>query len=206
MVVSYPKMTEGKTMRAIFISAVSAAILTGCGAQSPNDGAQYFDNVTPNAAALQAEQQRLESAGNLPAQNLPIIATNSQGSDTISNTQDFEKTKERETIASDAARIAALKGNYQQVTPTAVPTRQGGVNLASYALQQANAVGEKSYRRFNVGLSNCGKYRDDPDGAQRAFLAAGGPQKDRKRLDADGDGFACDWNPDFYRNLLKTNG
>lgn len=199
-------------MRVIVATVVSAVILVGCGTSSPNDGAQYFDNITPNPATLQMETQQLEEAetATLPAQTQtqtqPEIALNTQGSDTISNSQDFAKTKERETIASDAARIAALKGTYQQVAPTAVPTRQGGVNLASYALKQNNAVGEKIYKRFNIGLSNCGKYRANPDGAQRAFLEAGGPERDRKRLDPDGDGFACGWNPDFYRNMLKTNG
>ena len=31
-------------------------------------------------------------------------------------------------------------------------------------------------------------------------MIKGGP-KDYWRLDNDGDGFACDWNPNFYRNL-----
>ena len=201
-------------MRTIFLTAVSSVLLAACGASNPNDGTQYFDSITPNATTMEAEQKRLENAENvtlLPqtdtaSQTVPIVPLNPQGSATISDTQDFEKTKQRETRQSDAAKIAALKGTYQQVAPTAVPTRRDGVNLASYALKQSNAVGEKVYSRFNVGLSNCNKYRNDPDAAQQAFLAAGGPQRDRKRLDPDGDGFACNWNPDFYRNMLKNNG
>lgn len=126
----------------------------------------------------------------------------------ISNSQQFRQVTSRETIESDAARIAALKAQYQVVDPTqvSVPVRSGGVNLADYALKQKNAVGEQVYKRFGGGLSGCSRYKTKPEEAQRVFLANGGPEKDRRRLDTDGDGFACGWNPDFYRNMLRTNG
>ena len=38
-----------------------------------------------------------------------------------------------------------------------------------------------------------------PDQAQIDFLARGGPERDRKGLDPDGDGFACSWNPAPFR-------
>ena len=40
----------------------------------------------------------------------------------------------------------------------------------------------------------CLRYPTD-DAAQEAFLKAGGPARDPKKLDPDGDGFACDWDP-----------
>ncbi len=198
-------------MRAIILTVVAGTVLAACTPSNPNDGAQYFDSITPNAATLAAEEQKLARVenGTTPTEagpSAPIIASNPQGTATISDSQSFARTKERETIESDAAKIAALKSTYQQVSPTAVPTRSGGVNLAAYALKQTNAVGERVYRRFNVGLSNCSRYRNDADAAQRAFLSAGGPEKDSRRLDPDGDGFACTWNPDFYRSLLQNNG
>ena len=43
------------------------------------------------------------------------------------------------------------------------------------------------------------------DEAQRKFLKDGGPYKDRFNLDPDGDGFACDWDPEIYRKLSIPN-
>lgn len=90
------------------------------------------------------------------------------------------------------------------VSPTALPNRVDGVNIALYAAQSGNAVGERVYSRSAgarvSGVGSCGRYRD-PDAAQRAFLAAGGPQVDKLGLDPDGDGFACSWDPAPYRAL-----
>lgn len=87
--------------------------------------------------------------------------------------------------------------------PTNVPT-DGGVNVALFAKQTTNQIGQKIYdRSFGARISSagaCGRYRSDDD-AQRAFLAAGGPDRDPLGLDPDGDGFACDWNPAPYRAL-----
>ncbi len=200
-------------MRAILSSLAVCSLLVACGApQAPNDQDQYFDNITPDPAALQAQDNRLRAAETgTTAQNvqLPAETTNTtvavgQENAAISNTQDFKAVTEKETIASDAAKLAALKESYTVIEPEALPQRSGdGVNLAAYALSQKHAVGTRVYRRFSVGGNNCGRYRTDPDGAQRAFLKAGGPAKDRRRLDSDGDGFACGWNPDRYRSLLQ---
>lgn len=87
--------------------------------------------------------------------------------------------------------------------PTNVPS-ENGVNVALFARQTTNQVGQKIYDRSFAGrvasMGACGRYRSDDD-AQRAFLAAGGPDRDSLGLDADGDGFACDWNPAPYRAL-----
>lgn len=185
-----------------------AALLAACTPTPPNDGEQYFDNITPDPSALAAEEERLalaENTVNVRRVKRKATAPADQKATGISRTQDFSVVTEQETIESDAAKLAALKKEYKVVEPTAVPTRDGSVNLAAYAVSQSNAVGTKVYRRFNIGISNCGRYRDDPDGAQRAFLEAGGPEKDRKRLDPDGDGFACGWNPDTYRRLLTAS-
>ena len=65
-------------------------------------------------------------------------------------------------------------------------------------------MGAKLYKRsrFNAGNKynrSCGELRHQ-DQAQIAFLAAGGPEKDRKGMDPDGDGYACTWDPSVYRN------
>ena len=202
-------------MRGTCLIIAALVGLVACAPPPPNDGDQYFDNITPDPSALQAENQRLANAENgtatapaTPATTAAVAEVDPNAPATISNTQDFQRIKEKETIESDAAKLAALKQDYQVVQPSdvVVPTQKGGVNLAAYAISQKHAIGTRVFRRFNVGLSNCARYRNDPDGAQRAFLEAGGPERDRRRLDPDGDGFACDWNPDTYRRLLQTSG
>jgi hypothetical protein len=87
-------------------------------------------------------------------------------------------------------------------TTSSVPSEVQGVNIALYAQQTTNPVGVRRYDRRAGGRlsSSCGRYRSADD-AQRAFLAAGGPQTDSLGLDPDGDGFACKWDPTPYRQL-----
>jgi hypothetical protein len=100
---------------------------------------------------------------------------------------------ERE-LAEDRAQLVVVQ-------PGALPNRVEGANVALYAQQSTNAVGERRYDRSGFRVtSNCGRYRSADD-AQRAFLAAGGPNGDRLGLDPDGDGFACAWDPAPYRQL-----
>lgn len=101
-------------------------------------------------------------------------------------------------------QLADARSRLVVVQPGSVPTHADGVNVALFAQQSRNAVGTKVYDR-SVGarvasVGNCGRYRN-PDDAQRAFLAAGGPQADRYGLDPDGDGFACAFDPAPYRAL-----
>ena len=64
--------------------------------------------------------------------------------------------------------------------------------------------GKRSYTRLSFSIydnwNECSKFKTK-DEAQRNFLKNGGPYKDRFNLDPDGDGFACDWDPDIYREL-----
>jgi hypothetical protein len=89
------------------------------------------------------------------------------------------------------------------VQPGAVPQAVEGVNIALYAQQTTNRVGERRFQRPMVSFGSGGACRRYPtaDQAQRAFLAAGGPERDPYNLDPDGDGFACDWNPEPFRRL-----
>lgn len=198
-------------MRAIFATIAACGVLAACGApQVPNDQDQYFDNITPDPSALQTENTRLRTAETGTAQTVQLPADGTGATPVatenaaISRTQDFKVVTEQETIASDAAKLAALKETYTVIEPEALPTRRGqSVNLAAYALSQKHAVGTKKFRRF-AGSGGCSRYRTDPDAAQREFLKSGGPEKDRKRLDGDGDGYACGWNPDTYRSLLQN--
>ena len=80
------------------------------------------------------------------------------------------------------------------------------LNIAVYARSSSNNVGEKIYRRIKMSSGNiepCLRFKSNED-AQRYFLLKGGPKKDIWGLDPDGDGFACDWDPKYFR-LIKLN-
>lgn len=93
------------------------------------------------------------------------------------------------------------------VPPAQLPARAGDkANVVQYALATNHAVGTPMYERSSLQLRSpekaCASYAS-PDQAQAAFLDAGGPDKDRKGLDPDGDGFACSWDPTPFRNAVK---
>ena len=127
---------------------------------------------------------------------------------TVSDEQDFQAVSARETIESDKARIERNRAQYQVDQPTALPQRTGdsGPNIVQFALSTSHPPGTQMYARSKMGFTNpdraCAKF-SSPDLAQEAFLAAGGPEKDRKGLDPDGDGYACAWDPMPFRTALK---
>lgn len=135
------------------------------------------------------------------AQAAPIVVTtNNPG---ISDEQDFSVVSERESIESDRERLQAQRQTYEVIAPTALPQRSGsgGPNIVEYALGTTNLPGQPVYRRSSLrGGSEraCAQFAS-PDLAQEAFLKAGGPDRDRKNLDPDGDGFACGWDPRPFR-------
>jgi hypothetical protein len=126
----------------------------------------------------------------------------------VSDEQDFGAVSSRESIESDKARIEANRAQYVVIQPGALPVRPGdtGPNIAEYAIVTTNPVGVELYNRPAFYLVNvkaaCLKFTSS-DLAQQAFLAAGGPNKDPKGLDPDGDGFACDWDPRPFRAALQ---
>lgn len=130
------------------------------------------------------------------------------GSSRISDEQDFGAVSSRESIESDAERLARQRAQYEVVAPTALPQRSGssGPNIVEFALSTTHAPGTQVYKRGSLFGGNaaaaCSRFAS-PDLAQEAFLADGGPQKDRKGLDPDGDGFACGWDPRPFRTALR---
>jgi hypothetical protein len=126
----------------------------------------------------------------------------------VSDEQDFAAVAARETIESDKARIASNRAKYQVDQPGALPQRAGdsGPNIVEFAISTTHPIGTQMYNRSSLRLtkaaSACAKF-SSPDLAQEAFLAAGGPNKDRKGLDPDGDGYACAWDPMPFRTALN---
>ena len=154
--------------------------------------------VGPPARAVRMSATTAEASSE-PEQTEPV----SNGG--ISDEQDFSAVAERETIESDAARLAANAAQYQVAEVSALPVRDGdeGPNIVEYALNAPNKLGQAWYSRIQLFSqsrfeTNCAKY-NTPDDAQRDFLLNGGPERDPMGLDPDGDGFACGWDPEPFR-------
>ena len=91
------------------------------------------------------------------------------------------------------------------VEPEPVPQQDINANVVAFARETTHPVGTKRYNRpafrdRSQSASVCRRF-DSSDDAQRQFLANGGPNTDRYNLDPDGDGFACDFDPEKYRQL-----
>ncbi len=213
------------------VAGVMLAVLalTACGPQVPDSGVgfeSYPDYIRNREAGLNgaAPQTVLPpAAGTQPAPEnrdfIPAgIARQSgemdavggiPGAATISDEQEFSAVSARETIASDAERLAQQRATYTQIAPTALPQREGtaGPNIVDFALRSTNRLGEPVYNRNNPfrekqSVIACGKFPSS-DQAQIEFLARGGPDRDPKSLDPDGDGFACGWDPTPFRSALN---
>jgi hypothetical protein len=89
---------------------------------------------------------------------------------------------------------------------TAPPLPEGmavlGARVVAFALSTSHPVGQRVWSRFPVRLGRpevrCRDFRTT-DLAQDWFLENEGPERDRAGLDPDGDGFACNWDPERYR-------
>ena len=86
---------------------------------------------------------------------------------------------------------------------------QTDAELVSRALAGSDAAFSRLIERHQAAVRGFlrrmlgGGWAEADDVAQEAFLAQGGPQSDRKGLDPDGDGFACDWDPRPFRAALQ---
>ncbi|MEP1963572.1 hypothetical protein [Tateyamaria sp.] len=157
-----------------------------------------------DAAAAQSNSgQNVVNAS--PSNAAPAILNNPG----ISDENSFDAVSSRQSIESDAARIAANRQQYEVIQPTALPSRSGatGPNVVQYALQSNHAKGTKVYRRIGIASAakfqrNCAQY-NSADEAQIDFLSFGGPERDRKGLDPDGDGYACAWDPAPFRRAAN---
>ena len=114
------------------------------------------------------------------------------------------------------APLVATRSEAQAVGATTAPAQpqaqslpagtSGSGDIVRFALSTTHAVGTKIYSRGIVSQNranrHCARFQA-PDIAQRAFLEAGGPQRDKYGIDPDGDGFACGWSPEPFRAALR---
>lgn len=186
-------------------AAASAAIDR---AQGVAPVASVTPTPLPTAVAAAPTDNAERPRGGAPAgirEEAGEVTPNNTG---ISDEQDFNAVAARETIESDAERIARNRAEYVVVQPGALPQRPGdtGPNIVEFALATRHAPGVQMYKRSGLGIrdvnSACGKYAS-PDQAQQDFLAKGGPDRDRMGVDPDGDGFACAWDPRPFRTALQ---
>ncbi|MEL7099584.1 MAG: hypothetical protein AAGM84_12215 [Pseudomonadota bacterium] len=195
-------LPQAQTAQARPSAAVPRTTTTAAAAQTTRytdpELAQIAARNDAAAAAANSGQAVVNaSPSNAPP---PII----EGPGGISNETDFAAVSARRSIESDAARQAQLRSQYQVVAPTALPSRTAtGPNVVQYALSTTHAVGTRVHRRVSVASAartaqRCAEYASADD-AQAAFLARGGPRRDRLGLDPDGDGYACGWNPAPFR-------
>ncbi|MCT4611483.1 MAG: excalibur calcium-binding domain-containing protein [Pelagimonas sp.] len=214
-------------MKRIFLCGVALMAMAACDPSVPDSAAGLpetgrgvgFDNydtyrqnreaqLTGTAEGAAAAQAAAQNSGQAPVDASPsnpapqIVRGNTSQ---ISSENDFDAVSAQRDIQADAALIAQNRAQYQQVQPTDLPSRTGAgrPNIVSFALQTTNAVGVKLYKRssFNAGnryAKACSAFAS-ADEAQEEFLALGGPNKDRKGMDPDGDGFACSWDPTPFR-------
>lgn len=170
------------------------------------------DGVALPTAVAPAANPALITDGNRPRGGAPAGIREESGEVAgnagISDEQDFDAVAARETIESDAERIARNRSDYVTVQPQDLPQRPGdtGPNIVEFALATNHAPGVQLYRRGGVGLRDqnaaCAQYAS-PDQAQQDFLSRGGPDRDRLGVDPDGDGFACSWDPRPFRTALQ---
>lgn len=162
--------------------------------------------VAPVAAASVADGSARPRGG--PPAGIKVESGEVASHTGISDEQDFGAVSSRETIESDAERIARNRAEYVVVQPKDLPTRPGdtGPNIVEFALATKHAPGVQMYRRSGLGVRDvnaaCAKYASS-DKAQQDFLAKGGPERDRMGIDPDGDGFACSWDPRPFRTALQ---
>ncbi|MEP5153163.1 hypothetical protein [Planktotalea sp.] len=188
-------------------AARDAALQGGTTGALPAAQAVSTEPLAPATASGIPQAASTDTAGVVqasPANVAPVLRTGG-----ISAENDFNAVSGQRSIEGDAAKRAANQQQYQVIQPTALPTRQGnaGPNIVAFALSTTNARGQRVHQRngFNAQnkfQKNCSGFASQ-DQAQQAFLADGGPVKDRKGMDPDGDGFACYWDPAPFRNAVN---
>ncbi len=219
--------------RNIFGIVIIVVTISGCNKTEPVGGRGYFDAPLPVeqpmiivpstpkptetgdmtqglAAAVETALANAQTPLETPTTSPALTPEPIETSNTINTDDgrlDLNVTSLDQQIIerNEAARILSeARAKLVIIEPGVLPEVVAGVNIAYYARQTSNQVGERLYRRpvIKARFSNteCRKF-GTPDDAQRYFLANDGPQKDPLNLDPDGDGFACKWSPAAFRAL-----
>jgi hypothetical protein len=170
----------------LFFFALS--ILISC--QHNSYQTEYFSNIEKNSLEQEQELEGLSENHNHIDLSLSTLKQ-----------QNIEKEKAAKKL--EDARKERIEIEVENST-----NYSEYVNVARFARDTKNKKGEKIYTRLSLTIydnwNECSKFKTK-DEAQRKFLKDGGPYKDRFNLDPDGDGFACEWDPEIYRELSIPN-
>lgn len=201
-------------------AVLASGLLVGCtsSAVTMPDTASVtevpFDTAAPAASAGASASAAASSIGGVEIPEgmavAPAGTTTAEAAPGVGRKLDDDKLNLLQTTLEEQKVDAAIaekkleqdRAQLVIVQPGALPDKVDGVNIALYAQQSTNPVGNRIYSRTgSLGIgSACSRFKN-PDDAQRAFLAGGGPETDKYGLDPDGDGFACKWDPTPYRAL-----
>lgn len=215
MVVGLVRLEQGQIAVRFFVVVAVCGLMAGCTTGSiapPRDQILYEvpqtsgANSMPQNAGSSDFTDRIEAA---LAHDVPTVSAEAGLSgtpidDDRLNLAEYTLEQQRIDAAIAERELEAAREQLVIVQPDAsVPHPVRGANIALYAKQTSHAVGEKRHGR---GLNpfaprgNCRRFAS-ADEAQRVFLTEGGPERDPRNLDPDGDGFACAWDPEPYRRL-----
>ena len=173
-----------------FLFFFALTILISC--QQTSNQTEYFSNIEKNS--LDQEQ----------AKELEGLSENHNHIDlSLSTLEQQNIDKEMAAKKLEDARKERIEIEVENST-----NYSEYVNVARFARDTKNKKGEKIYTRLSLSIydnwNECSKFKTK-DEAQRKFLTDGGPYEDRFNLDPDGDGFACEWDPEIYRELSIPN-
>ncbi|EPX83798.1 hypothetical protein ruthe_02595 [Rubellimicrobium thermophilum DSM 16684] len=182
----------------------SFGMATGSGSVTSADLAAA--GIGTGGAVLPATSPAIPAAG-WPAASAPAVTT-------ASAPAAAPTTEPAWNPQADPLRDSGLEARPSNAAPVIVPGAAAtapavptGPNIVEYALSTTNQRGEPLYSRFIFSTQarmqrNCADYASADD-AQRDFLARGGPRRDPRGLDPDGDGFACAWDPAPFRAAVR---
>ncbi len=178
------------------LTLIPLTVLVACSEQRVIDGDDLQDGTysTSNGQVYQDEYGEMEGLN--PNAIMPQI----QGESDRIVLSDYSQEQQARDRAEYARQLDVIEANRIEISGAEVANVDTSVNVAAYARSTSNQVGQSVYSRSGRS-GNCRAY-GSADAAQRAFLANGGPSSDPLGLDRDGDGFACDFDPQFYRRLV----
>ncbi len=151
--------------------------------------------------------QTVENSNTNRLNSSPEIETSNTGLSADDGTLDLSQSSlDQQKKERDLAKKLLLEAKNERVIIAIDKNelKQPQVNIVSFARNSLIQLGEPNFSRsfsfkFNSNIE-CRKFKSSDD-AQRYFLMNGGPTENPKGLDPDGDGFACQWNPETFRKL-----
>lgn len=196
-------------MRTVLL-VIPALMLAGCDAQGPNLSAgvgfgDYQTYLAEREAALR---------GTAPAPVAPASASPVPNASVGAIQPAPISVAPIAPAPADGAPLSAIPGLTSSTAPVPAPVAispaatppatAAAPNLAAYALQAQNRLGQPVWPRGGLALTNhdraCARFVSS-DQAQMDFLRRGGPERDPRNLDPDGDGFACAWDPTPFQSV-----